>query len=158
MLHSRALMLLLAFTLLIATANSKRSARLRHVFDAGVNSFSKEGRILQADFAAEAGKRGGSLVAVQSKSAVLLAIPCEIQQHILQDSPPSSKLLRLDDQSFLAFSGLAGDGIAAARQLRSFSSAFQSEFGYSPSPSGIATALADSQLESNVRGGELPLL
>lgn len=126
------------------------------LYDRDIALFSNEGKLLQVEYARKAGRLGNTVLAGLAGKEAVLVIPTSKRLHLLRDA--SDKVMRVNDDCFVAVAGLAGDGRAAARHLRSFSLAFWRKFGIVPTTLGIAQDFADSQHMTTRTGGECRLL
>lgn len=80
----------------------------RSDYDAGVNTFSPEGRIFQVEYAMEAIKLGSTAVGIQTDEGVVLAVEKRISSTLME---PSSiqKVREIDSHIGAAMSGLVAD-------------------------------------------------
>ena len=132
-----------------------RSGDSYRLYDKDITKFSSDGELLQVDYARLAGMRGNPLLAAvvfKSKEVVLLA-PSTKKLHTLEEISIADKIMRIDDNSIFAVSGLAGDGRNVASQLRAFSLSFSNQYGSLPSTLGLAKTFGRFQHEANLKGG-----
>jgi len=77
-------------------------------YDRGVNTFSREGRLFQLEYAMEAIKLGSTAIGIQTSEGVILAVEKRITSTLLE---PSSieKIMEIDHHIGAAMSGLTAD-------------------------------------------------
>ncbi|RYG97838.1 hypothetical protein EON65_52255 [archaeon] len=145
----------LVWFLLLVQVNSMPGDSYR-LYDKDISKFSSEGRLMQVDYARKAGMRGNSQLAASIAVAkeIVLVAPTTKKLQILEENTIADKVMRIDENSVLAVSGLAGDGRYVAAQLRAFSLSFWNQFGSLPSTVGLAKVLGGLQHEANLKGGK----
>lgn len=124
-------------------------------YDRGVSVFSPEGEILQVRYAERAAARGLTLVCLAMGRAVVFcaaALPTDS----LLDRRATHKLGRVDEATFMGFSGLSGDGTALLRLTRQFAVDFRTKFGVGASASAVAQFIGDLQHASTLKGSDRP--
>ncbi|BFU18659.1 proteasome subunit alpha type 5 putative [Entamoeba histolytica] len=76
--------------------------------DHGVNTFSSEGRLFQVEYATEAMKLGSTVIGIQTKEGVVLAVEKRISSPLMLGSS-IEKIIEIDDHIGAAVSGLTAD-------------------------------------------------
>lgn len=136
-----------------------KSFKTYKFFDRDITKFSPRGELDQVNFARKAGEYGGTVIAAlsYSKQFALLVIPSTPKHRLLLDQPSHHKVMQIDDAAYLVVAGLAGDARAASQYLRHFAVQYRTELGCPLPPIGLSRALAEIQLEANVKGGKARL-
>ena len=124
-------------------------------YDRGVSVFSPEGEILQVVYAERAAARGLSLVCLATRRTVLVLTP-SLPTDALLDRKTAHKLNRIDEDAFMGFSGLSGDGRALLRLAQRFSVDFRSKFGVAAPVASVAQFLGDLQHAASLKGSDRP--
>jgi 20S proteasome alpha/beta subunit len=134
-------------------------ARKNPNIDKSINLFSPEGDLLQVGYAELASEKGSTVVCLPtSDDGIVICIESNPDFDILLDRRSADKLSKIDDNIWLTFSGLVGDGRSIVRSARSFCSSHHKIYGCSPSVSAVANHLGDIQHEATFSGGELSLI
>eukprot|EP01102_Stenamoeba_stenopodia_P019552 TRINITY_DN7420_c0_g1_i1.p1 TRINITY_DN7420_c0_g1~~TRINITY_DN7420_c0_g1_i1.p1 ORF type:complete len:248 (-),score=60.86 TRINITY_DN7420_c0_g1_i1:128-871(-) len=77
-------------------------------YDRGVNTFSREGRLFQLEYAMEAIKLGSTAIGIQTADGVVLAVEKRISS-ILLEASSIEKIMEIDHHIGCAMSGLTAD-------------------------------------------------
>ena len=78
-------------------------------YDNSVNTFNKQGRLIQVEYALKAVKEGGTTLGIQINEGVILASEKKIENK-LQIPSSIEKIFKISDNLFCTFSGLLADG------------------------------------------------
>ena len=125
-------------------------------YDNSITLFSPEGELKQVTYADLAGQRGPALlVATSAAKDIVICTQCT-STDALVDRRAVDKVNKIDDDVFIAFSGLAGDGLALVRDARSFCINHKVAYGCAPSVSAVARHIGDAQHRATLTGGERP--
>lgn len=149
-----------AFGVLVTLLSGANSIADNH--DRNINVFSSLGELQQVNYAREAGLQGSPVCCAKTREGdVLLAFPTIVDGEYnafdsLLDSRSIEKVSRVTDQTFIAFSGLSGDGEYMIKQAKQFCNSFQSNFGCWPPVSSIARTLGEIQHEGTIVRGKRP--
>lgn len=123
-------------------------------YDKSTVTFSDKGELLQVEYALNAGLKGSSLLGLKCEGDVILCAPSAAEgTDVLLDRRSIDKVSKVDDKTWIAFSGLAGDGRYITKSIRSFSIQFYSKFGCSPDCSTIARQIGEMQHEATITRG-----
>ncbi len=90
-------------------------------FDAGYDRtimYSPDGRIIQAEYAREAVRRGSSVIALKCNDGIVILAEKRSYSKLIE---PNSKIEQIDDNLFLTFSGLIADSKVLIREAQVFS-------------------------------------
>lgn len=71
----------------------------------------------------------------------------------LLDRRSIDKISKVNDKTWIAFSGLSGDGRFVIQAAQSYSLKFYSKFGFTPAVSSIARSIGELQHESTITRG-----
>ena len=122
------------------------------------NVFSANGDLLQVDYAEIAAGRGYSAVCIPtSNRELIICTESNRIDDILLDRRLVDKVSRLDDNVWMIFSGMRGDGQALVRRGRKFCSNYYETFGCSPSIEGVAKHLGGLQHSASLDADKRPL-
>jgi proteasome alpha subunit len=80
--------------------------------------YSPDGRIIQAEYAREAVKRGSSVVAVRCKDGICILAENRCYSKLIE---PSEKIAQIDDNLYVSFSGLLADSKVLIREAQIYS-------------------------------------
>lgn len=137
--------------------NRSRSIDSKGKYDKSVSLFSPEGNLLQVDYADIAGEKGLPLIIICSDNDKCISIvSSSLQSSKLVDRRIIDKINRIDDNIWLAFSGLAGDGSAIVRDCRNYCIYYNVKYGNKPSITTVARYIGDLQHRSTLTSGERP--
>lgn len=124
-------------------------------YDKSITLFSPEGDLLQVAYAQMACEKGEPLVCTISMGGILLCYKSQPSDALL-DRRAVDKVSQIDDNIWLTFAGLGGDGRAMVRLGRSFCGDFRTKFGCAPSVMSLARAIGELQHGATLKGGERP--
>eukprot|EP01041_Mallomonas_annulata_P014111 gene14111-30031_t len=150
--NSTLLSICLIFLLGISIIDSKS----RDIYDKGVTLFSPEGSLLQIDYANVAADKGQMLACIQTIDGQIILCSPSLSSLSLLDRRAVDKISPIEDNIWVAFAGLAGDGRALIAEARSACRDFRMRFGCAPSVSYLAQALGEKQHAATLKGGERP--
>ena len=124
-------------------------------YDKSINVFSPEGDLLQVAYAELAGERGATVVCIPTEDdGFILCMEGNPKQNILLDKRAIDKISKVDDSTWLSFSGLAGDGRSIIRQTREFCNDFHLQYGVSPAVSVVAKHIGEIQHKATLVGSK----
>lgn len=107
--------------------------------------FSPDGRLLQAEYANQAAEKGNLITCILSENDEFIVItPTRKKDQFLQ-GVNIDKIATLDDDTWMIFSGLAGDGRMVIEAARRYCINYKNEFGNGPSLAGISYAVGGMQ-------------
>lgn len=126
-------------------------------YDQRVCLFSPDGRLLQAEYANEAANKGNLISCVVSAEGdFVLATPSQKLENFV-DRRSVDKLSFLDDDLWMVFAGLAGDGRVVVQSARRFCINYRAQFGCSPSVAAVAKAVGGMLHRSTLSADSRPL-
>lgn len=124
-------------------------------YDKSINVFSPNGDLLQVAYAEIAAERGETAICLPtSEDGFIICMRANSNQNVLLDRNVIDKVSKVDDNVWMIFAGLAGDGRALIRIARQFCSEFRIKFGSSPALSAIAKQLGETQHKATVVGSK----
>ena len=115
--------------------------RVIQVYDRSITTFDPAGRLLQVEYGLQAAQRGSPLVAVIFNNTIYVGMK-ELETTSVTAMLP---IHRLDHHLFLLTSGLAGDGLALANELRANAIKHRLMYGESSTVQECATQAATIQ-------------
>ena len=125
-------------------------------YDNSITLFSPEGELKQVTYADLAGQRGPALlVATSAAKDIVICTQCAAVDALV-DRRAVDKVNKIDDNVFIAFAGLAGDGLALVRDARSFCINHKVAYGCAPAVSAVARHIGDVQHKATITGSERP--
>lgn len=127
-------------------------------YDKHITLFSQDGNLHQVEYAYQACLRGGSvLCGICQDNQVLLCIPTSKEKRLLQDDTEKfQKIAKINENAYISFAGLNGDGKALIRLARKFSIEYKSKFGLWPSTQSLAEFIGSIQHKATLTGGSRP--
>ena len=124
-------------------------------YDKSINLFSPEGDLLQVGYAEIASERGATVIcAPVSDSSLIICIESDPEFDVLLDRRLIDKISKVDDNIWMCFSGLVGDGRAMIRKARKFCLEYHVQYDTSPSVSAVANHLGEIQHQATLSGGD----
>jgi len=124
-------------------------------YDSAITIFSPTGNLFQVEYAVKASEQGSSTIAVKGQDCIVLGVEKKDVSK-LQDAKTLKKILRLDDNIFIAFSGLQADARILANIARVECQSYRLNFDDAPTVDYIARYIAGVQQKYTQRGGVRP--
>lgn len=142
-------------------------------YDRGTNMFNPDGELLQVRYAEEATLKGDTIVCVtsssrsdlkltaaepaSSSSQIVLGISTKAEDILLDRSNTGiQKVSKVDDNIWVACTGLAGDGRALLRVARMVCANYRTRYGCLPTIQYLAGAVGEMQHEFTLSGRSRP--
>ncbi len=128
-----------------------------HPYDKSVLYFSKEGELLQVQYARKAGLQGETaLCGISAEDEIVVCIPRTKKLQILMDQKVYDKIMRIDKEKFLVFAGLGGDGRSIVEFARNFCVKIASQLNFPPALVSVSNHISQLQHEASLMGNRRP--
>ena len=123
-------------------------------YDTSINVFGPDGRLQQVEYAEVAAKKGSSLIALALKEEIIVCTKTQEHDQLL-DRRILDKIQCIDDDIWIAVTGLAGDGKEVIRISRMICTNWREQFNAPVPVLAIANKLGNIQHEATIIGGKL---
>lgn len=153
----RLLTVLLIILIFVNKYSSHPSSNVNSRYDKSINVFSPEGELLQVAYAEIASFKGSTCICMpvlDNGHGLLVCIENDIDFDVLLDKRTVDKISKVDENIWICFSGLAGDGRSMIRNARNFCAEYHMKFGCSPAVSALANHLGSLQHQATLAGSK----
>ena len=137
-------------------------------YDQNINTFSPDGELNQVEYAGVASDKGDTVLVMLCDSydgikgvgdakeeSIVICLPAS-ERNILVDRKFVDKVNKIDENVWMIYSGLSGDGRALVRLARKIIAQYRTKFGTSPSIAYLANVIGDIQHDFTLFANERP--
>lgn len=122
-------------------------------YDYNFNIFSPNGDLMQVSYAETAAKSGGLLACITLSTGEIIVCTKSNSLDALMDRRCVDKVQRVDENVWMSFSGLTGDGRFAVRHMRGLCLQVREKLGCGPTVFSVANLLAQQLHQSTIQPG-----